>query len=504
MCKNYFFRLFALLMFTVILICAFLVSCGKSSDTIVTNKTTSNDSGTVKQKEELMFEADSLPVDLNFGGETVTVLYREEETGEFIMDSQTGDVVDDAVYTSNHNVMERLNIEIAIVKKKGNTETDRTAFINYVNDTVIAGDDAFQIVAGLTFNMPTLVQKGLLRNLREVSYLDFDKPWWAQGLIEYGTIGNKLFFASGDISLSLIKKTFCLYFNINLLENLGMDSPYTLVHSGTWTKDVFSEMSITSYSDLNGNGSADLEDQYGFALYDRNHCNIFIGGFDLQVTDKDENGNPVLVFGNERVAEAVTWLCGFFNNNNGIYYNKNSDAGTDLSVHQSLGNMFTNGRLLFISAEFNNAEIYRDMNYEYGVLPPPKWNESQEGYYTLARNVYSSFGIPVTVKDSELTGAFMESIASENYRTLAPAYFETALKVKYSRDDESTQMFDIIKNGMKFNLGYTYHQIVGMTDYFVDIIRDNNTNWASVYASKEKTALANIEKFITAIEESNR
>ncbi|MHB1153169.1 MAG: hypothetical protein ACYCWE_19765 [Eubacteriales bacterium] len=498
---NHFHRVFSLFMLTAILICVFLVSCAESSDTLAANTTASDDSGIVTQKEELMFEADSLPADLSFSGQIVTVLYREEEADEFFMDTQTGDVVDDAVYTSNRSVMERLNIEMDIVKKKGNVDTDRTAFINYVHDTVMTGDNAFQIVAGLTYNMPAFVQKGLLKNLREVPHIEFSKPWWAQGLIEYGTIGDKLFFASGDISLSLIKKIFCLYFNINLLDSLGMDSPYTLVHAGTWTKDVYSEMAVTAYSDLNGNGSADLEDQYGFALYDRNHCNTFIGGFDLQVTDKDENGNPILVFGNERAAEAVTWLCGFFHNNNGIYYNKNSDAGTDLSIHQSLGNMFTSNRLLFISAEFNNAEIYRDMSYEYGVLPPPKWDEAQEGYFTLARNVYSSFGIPVTVQDTELIGALMEAVASENYRTLAPVYFETALKVKYSRNEESSRMFDIIKNGMKFNLGYTYHQIVGMTDHFVDCIRDNNTNWASVYATKEKTALANIEKFMTEIEE---
>lgn len=141
------------------------------------------------------------------------------------------------------------------------------------------------------------------------------------------------------------------------------------------------------------------------------------------------------------------------------------------------------------------------MNDEYGVLPPPKRDEAQDGYFTLARNVYSSFGIPITAGDTELAGAFMEAAASENHRTLAPAYFETALKVKYARDEESARMFDLIKSGMKFNLGYTYHQVVGITDLFVDSIRDNKTDWASAYTAREKTSVSNIEKFIAAIGE---
>lgn len=306
----------------------FAVSCGKPAEAAA--QTSAGETGTAAPEEESFFEADSLPDGLDFGGKTVTVLYREEEADEFFMEKQTGEVVDDAVYLSNAKVTERLNIVIGMVLKKGSSETDRTAFINYVGDTVMAGDSAFDIAAGLTYNMPVFVQKGLLRNLREVPHIDFDRPWWAQGLVEYGTIGESLFFASGDISLSLIKKTFCVCYNKDLLGSLGMEMPADLVLSGKWTQEVFSQMAVSAYGDLNGSGEADFEDRYGFALYDRNHCNLFIGGFDLRVTDKDEEGLPVLVFGSERTADAVALLCGFFHNNSGIYYNKNSDAGADL------------------------------------------------------------------------------------------------------------------------------------------------------------------------------
>ena len=124
--------------------------------------------------EETLFAEDYLTDVLDFVGQTITVLFREEVADEFFMEAQTGDVVDDAVYRSNHNVRERLNIELAVVKKRGNATDDRTAFINYVVDTVKAGDDAFQLVACLTYKCHP-DQNGVLLNLLDVQIL-FGKP----------------------------------------------------------------------------------------------------------------------------------------------------------------------------------------------------------------------------------------------------------------------------------------------------------------------------------------
>lgn len=480
-----------------------LISCSGSNEPADTpNGETSKIESVDEADNETLFEPDDLPGDLDFNGKTITILYREEEVKEFHMTEQTGDIVEDAVYLSNKNVEERLNVNIEVLQKLGNASSDRTNFVNFVTNSVMSGDDSFQIVAALTYNTPAFIQNNLLINLQEVPYLNFDKPWWVQALVEFGTIGDQLFLASGDASLSLIKKTFCLYFNQNLLNSLKLDTPYQMVYDNSWTFDNFSAMTKSVYTDLNGDGLEDDQDIYGFSTYDRNHMNLFIGAFDLQVTDKDDEGYPIIVFGNEKVASAVELLCDFFSNNNGITFNSVSDSGTALQNHESVRNMFTGGRLLFVSAEFNNAELYRDMSDTYGVLPLPKWDDKQDGYYTVARNIYSSFGIPKTCGDIDMSGAVLEAIASENYRTLSPVYFETALKVKYSNDTEDAKMYDIIKNGLKFNFGYTYHLIVNMTDFFVNSIHNNNSNWVSTYETNEKSSIAAVDKFIQQVIEN--
>ncbi|MCL2519040.1 MAG: hypothetical protein FWF15_10805 [Oscillospiraceae bacterium] len=489
------------ILMAVFLLTILFISCndnnaGKSDDTEKADET--------KQIDDIaaLFEKDNLPDNINFNGKTVTILYREEEIKEFYMDQQTGDIVEDAVYIANKNVEERLNIEIKTVTQLGNLTADRITFISTIVNSVLSGDDEFQIVAALTYTMPELIQKNMIIDLLKVPNISFEKPWWVQALVDYGTIGDQMFLASGDVSLSLIKKTFCLYFNQNLLNNLQLASPYEMVYNKTWTFDNFKALMKGVYIDLNGDGAEDFDDQYGFHTCDRNHMNLFIGAFDLQVTSKDEDGYPTLVFGNEKVVTAIQTLCDFFYNTEGVAFNNLSDAGNDLNKHTAIRNMFTSGRLLFVSAEFNNVEFYRDMNDVYGVLPLPKWDEKQADYYTLARNVYSSFAIPKTCRDLNMAGTVLEAIASENYRTLSPVYFEQALKVKYSNDSDAAQMYDIIKNGLKFNFGYTYHLIVGITDHFTEAVHGNNPNWASTFDAQRNAAEKRINDFVKLVIEN--
>ena len=492
-------KLTALVLLLTISVTGLLSACGEAPEPGAPAAESSGITETAAPETETEFMPDSLPAGLNYNGATMTTMYRSEEVDEFYMEEQTGEIIDDAVYQSNRNVEERLNVKLAVRTMEGNPDNLRTVFVNAVVNTVLAGDDAFQAVGMLAFNTPMFIQNGVALNLKTMPHLDFDKPWWTDALTTLGSIDGKLYIVSGDISLSLVKKTLCLFFNKTLADSLGIESPYAAVHDGSWTKDKMEAEAKLAYNDLNGNGESDLEDQYGYMIYDSNHINMYIGAFDLEVTKQDSDGIPTASFGSEKVAGAVDYLVHFLWDNPGISFNKLSDAGTDLKTHEAIRAMFSSGRLLFISAEFWNSDNYRDMENEYGVLPAPKWDEKQDGYYTVARNVYSAFIVPVTCGDPDMTGAVLEAIASENYRTLAPVYFESALKVKYSRDLESAQMYDLIKEGMKFNFGYTYHIIVGLTDNLRNSIGNRNADWASTYAAKEPAAQAKIAEFVELV-----
>ena len=47
-------------------------------------------------------------------------------------------------------------------------------------------------------------------------------------------------------------------------------------------------------------------------------------------------------------------------------------------------------------------------------------------------------------------------MGSENYRSVTPAVFEVAMKVRYSDDAQTSQVFDILKEGVSFDFGKLY------------------------------------------------
>ena len=146
------------------------------------------------------------------------------------------------------------------------------------------------------------------------------------------------------------------------------------------------------------------------------------------------------------------------------------------------------------------ANIYNSMEDDFGVLPTPKYDENQEKYLTLLNENSTPFGITTTSKNIDAVSATMEALCEENHYTVSPVYFETALKVKYSRDDESAKMFDLIRESATFDFGRLYGGAAGVS-LSIDIkgaVR-NDTSWASTYAANKDAAKAAIDSFIESV-----
>ena len=477
-----------------------IASCGDSSgDGNVTTQPATDPETTVDEF------ADDLPKDLNFGGETINVLYRDDVVNSFYVGEQTGDIVDDAVYNANQKVEERLGVKFEVITMAGSANADREGFMNAISNSVLAGDNAYDLCGVMTFNVPTLIQKGVLTDLLGVKYLNFDKPWWTADLTELGTVGGKLYFASGDITLELTQRIFCMLFNKNLAESLKTEDLYSLVSDGKWTLDKMKEVCAAVYSDVNGDSKVDSGDRYGIVVNDYNHMSGFIGSLGLEFAKSGDDGRNHITGNSERTIDAIQKIVNIFNNNDGIFYMSKSDAdpSTVATNHEVYRSMFKDDRLLIVTSEFHQiSSVYRDMKSDYGIIPYPKFDESQENYYTLARNVYSSMVIPKTCEKLDVVGAAMEAMGAENYKSVSPTYFETALKVKYSRDDVTSQMYDLIKSGLSFNFTFTFSAICQDLGggLFNAAVYDNNENWASSVDKVKDKCETNLQKFYDDVE----
>ena len=189
----------------VLLACLMLlpvVACGKSEDQGTTTTTAAGGEATttVGGEGEATTEAtentdingylkDDLDPSLNFQNEEFTLLYwSDREHEEFYAENQTGDLVNDAIYTRNQMVEERLGIKFAYVtewisKKFKISEADlkniiESGYFRYCREIVFdncedCNVERFLALAQSQGSLQTILK--LAPELIEKDYLTFQK-----------------------------------------------------------------------------------------------------------------------------------------------------------------------------------------------------------------------------------------------------------------------------------------------------------------------------------------
>ncbi len=437
---------------------------------------------------------DNIPLGTDLGGKTVRIYVRGDTIDTEFAAEQTGDIVDDAIYNRNRAIEDRLNVKLEYLSNTSvNFWDDRNIYMDTVRASVLANDGSVDIAAGLSNIMPYLAQDGLFVNLlrSDIPYLDFDSPWWPAELTNELSVENRMYMTSGEACLGVIKGMMCFYFNKDMIEQNKLENPYELVTSGKWTLDKFNEMASSAYNDINGDTKVDDEDNFGFIIANENHAPNFLLACGYRLTEPDSQGLPMYALGSEKIVTLLDKLVNMMNQDG---------FAAKLDGNDAYSTTFINGKALFTTGEFQNAETFRDLSFDFGILPYPKLDENQSDYITSSRATYSLLGITVTASDIDAAAAVLEASASENYRSVTPVYFEKALKVKYSRDDVSTQMFDIIKSHISFDFGVVHGP---MMENISTLLRGEicyaKGTWSSTWASKETAVNAAVSDYLEAI-----
>jgi hypothetical protein len=135
----------------------------------------------------------------------------------------------------------------------------------------------------------------------------------------------------------------------------------------------------------------------------------------------------------------------------------------------------------------------RNTDVDFGILPYPKYDDTQERYYSRV-SYYNPTLVPKTNSDLEFTGCILEALMCESENTVVPAYYEIALKTKYSRDDESSAMLDFIFSTRVVDIGDTTLCDKIRDGFMAGMYESDNRSLSSKIASTEKIIGLFIEK----------
>jgi len=122
-------------------------------------------------------------------------------------------------------------------------------------------------------------------------------------------------------------------------------------------------------------------------------------------------------------------------------------------------------------------------------------------YQTCTKHTYSLYGIPINAPDPDTSAAVLECFAVEGYHNVTPALFEIALKVKYTSDDDASEMYDIIRENLVFEFGRIYNESLNSLtqSMFRNTLYDGNINWFSTYESNKGTLNGMFESLINTL-----
>jgi len=448
------------ILLTFVMVVLVLGSCadsGGDSDNSVTQNPDATDT-VVPDSEDIPANIEILDEfpDVDYGGYEFRILSRGLNYSthwyakDIYAEDETGDAINDAVYKRNTKVEEKYNIKIVNIPDDG----DLSAI---ASRAVKAGDDQFDIVSHGLSQVIGLMSSGALYDLHSIPSINLSKPWWDQKAKEQLTMNGKLYATTSDYIILDKDATWIIMFNKQLLKDHGLEDPYQMVKDGTWTMDKMYEMMSAASIDLNGDGAMDENDQWGIVSQHYNAHAFFNAAGECISKINASSGQPEITMYSQRAIDVCEKIAEMQSNKN-VTLNADDYTGKFADVWDGLQlGVFNTNRGLFYYAGMNRVTLLRDMETDFGIIPPPKFNNEQSDYcVAIHPGCTSSIAIPVTVENTERTGTILEALTAESKYTLLPAYYDISLKTKFARDDESQEMLDIIFANRIYDLGQVF------------------------------------------------
>ncbi len=397
----------------------------------------------------------------------------------------TANVLNAGIYKRNLQMEEEFDIVInPIVQYRGNNEGAQM-----VQNANASEDSLYDMCILSTYTAPSLSQTGDLADLSNYGNIDLSKSWWDQNVNRDLKVGGKIFFTTGDISLVATQAMYGLVFNKDMFDEHKWEYPYADVKAGTWTFDKMKSFAVQVSEDVNANQKNDQYDKYGFG-YIHSTCVAFLGAAGEKIATVNEDGEIQLSLESERAQSAVVSFVEFVTNQTNTC---NGQSKTD-GVNKTAIGMFRDGQLLFRATEHIGFPHINDSEVNWGILPLPKFDETQDRYYTpVGRWDAAYVCIPAYTANIERTSTVIERTAYISKQIVTPAYYEKTLVGRYVREDDDYDMITLeIENriydiGVMFNFGTFEDRVTRLSTTF-------STNYSSMLEGNKSQALAEINR----------
>ncbi len=481
-------RLIAFLMVLLMVVCLFASCNKKPAETEDTGVPTPNETptGEIETEEDVVLD---LPDDLDYGGDEIKILVRSSSLAYHEFNgSENPTVVDSAVFDRNAWVEEMLHVTFTFNHMNG-FAGGANAFMTEIRNSIAGGDSTtYDILAPTHYFGNQLILEGLYQNLADMEYIDLDQTYWWDGYTDHVSINNKVYTVTGDYSVDSLACLQAVFFNKELAEAHQLGDPYEMVENETWTLGNLLTMAQKASIDLNEDGNYDTKDQIGWILGTQAVTAVPVACDSFYITKRGETEFDI-TFMSERAENILSTLQEAMGGN-GMYYFPQTSQIVEMV------DMFAQGKAVFLMHSFESMTAIRGSDVDYGILVYPKYDEEQKNYITPSTGG-TVFAIPVCLneEDTERSAAVLQALGYASYVELTPAYFETTLKAHGTRDEESYEMLDLIRETAVFDVGQVFMRCISRANSaFNDCVLSNEalSTWYATYGGTMETELTEL------------
>ena len=492
------FKRISALLLALVMMLGVLASCGGdkpavtpgTNDPADTTKAPADTSGDTPNqdtsKEEKILP--NLP-DVRYDGYEYRVRVKGEATYWSTIgidaETKTGEPINDATLERNNKIEEKYGIEIVAIEGNG--------VAGAVTQAVLSQVDEFDLAVVNPSHIPTVAPKSVY-DLKQLQYIDLAKPWYDQNFNKEVSIGGRLYATTGDFLLNDDNGTWTILFNKTLTEDFtDIPNLYKLALDGGWTLDKLYEYSKLVADDITGDQKMDEYDRWGFQTEAYNlYATIAASG--EKIASKDDNDMPYLTANTERFQEVLTKTVNIYGDQSVSMLYDDYEAKYGSGNYDFFQAAFNESRVLMKMSGLYDLTLARDMEDEVGVLPMPKYDESQP----TTKNPITVWNatcavVPITVSDIDRTAVITEALFAESRYTTRVAFYEQTLKKKYSPDEETKLVLDQVIENRTYDLGAVYGW-GGVIDRLNTLMENRSTSFASAWKSLERVAKRALEQ----------
>ena len=424
----------------------------------------------------------------DYSGKTLRVLASLENDvfgdAQIAPEEFNSEPVNDAVVERNRRLEGEYGFNIEVIYAP-----DFDKFTDRVRQDMMSGSDDYDVISSGLMYLAPLVVDGLLLDLKTIedSHLKLDEDWWDTASNKDMSIGNKLFFTTGDIFVLDDENTRLTYFNKDLIDEYGLDNPYDLVKEGKWTLDnMYKMMKAVAHEDGDGVMNVTGDDVWGlvggaFEAYQ------YILGCNCPQIYKDEDDIPYLGMVEEKSVNAFMKVFDMFTDKSTVAYIEQYYKWDDPDAPTVTDNFYSGNALFYAAFMFTvNNEKMRESSINYGVLPQPKYDENQENYASTV-NPYRFYCLSITeaAQDLDFITFALEAMAYTSKEIVTPEYYDRTLKLKRFDDSASPEMLDIIFSNRIVDLSVVFNWADCIQWYNRMLFGNNNGIVSYVEAQKE-------------------